>query len=147
MWDWALQAVGSTFFLSRSSETLTVQRPSFTPGVSSGQSLCGYLHFVAVKLTLLGQWQGPEREILFCCLVLHHVESLSRLACWQVTLSDCLKYQNWHSSTLGHSDPGSVPLRGRPRLASPRLTNNSCLQINAMSAWRNVSDLKHWCLC
>lgn len=59
---------------------------------------------------------------------------------WQTTLPDCLKYQKGHSSTLGHIH-SDIVLLSLPRLASPRLTNNSCQQWDAMSALRSGADV------
>lgn len=55
---------------SKNSAKSTVQQPSVKDW---GRSVCGYLHFVAAQQTLLAHWQGLQREISLCCLVLHHV--------------------------------------------------------------------------
>lgn len=72
LWDWASLSFWP-ISVSKNSATSTVQRPSVTPDVSRGQSACGYLHFVPVQQTLLAHWQGLQRVISLCCLVLHHV--------------------------------------------------------------------------
>lgn len=141
-WDWASLSFWPDSG-SKSSEKSPAQRPSVTPDVSSGQSACGYLHFVSVcSAHTAGPLTRPREADTVVLLSLAPCrETLSRLVCWQVTLSDCLKYRSWHSSTLRHSQPDSMLLGTRPRLASPRLTNNSCLQKDAMLAWRTGDDM------
>ena len=119
-------------FVSKNSKTSTAQCYSqcqLRPVCMWPSALCGCQH------TQLAPWQdsgGRYRCVAQSCTMRG---TLSRPVCWQVTVSDCLKYQSWHSSTLRHTRPTQCC-----DLALPRLTNNSCLQQDAMSALRTS-----WC--
>lgn len=74
-------------------------------------------------------------------------ETLYRLVCWQMTLSDCLKYQNGHSSTHRHTHPDSVLLGAQPaspRLASPCLASPNKQQLSAVGCHVGLKDWS-WC--
>lgn len=85
-------------------------------------------------------WEGRLHLIWFCSLFLY---TMCGLVFWQMTLTDCLKYQNGHSSTLGHTRLSSVLLSTQlalPCLASPRLASPNKQQLSAVGCHASPED-------
>ena len=103
-------------------------------------SVCGDL--LAAQHTL-AHWQRLQREVSLCCFVLQHVgESVQTSLLTGDTVWLPKIPERALLDTRAHSGRAGAAQRSTsPRLASPRLTNNSCLHRDAMLACRTDADV------